>query len=90
MEVYHAEDILAVSKKLVLKISVIAFKDMDGLQLAEKIKLLQVIFKKEMFLFIIKEVAVIILLMLSLSLWEDQILKLLAIVQIKKMSLILI
>jgi hypothetical protein len=68
MEVYHAEDILAVSKKLVLKISVIAFKDMDGLQLAEKIKLLQVIFKKEMFLFIIKEVAVIILLMLSLSL----------------------
>jgi hypothetical protein len=90
MEVYHAEDILAVSKKLVLKISVIAFKDMDGLQLAEKIKLLQVIFKKEMYLFIIKEVAVIILLMLSLSLWEDQILKLLAIVQIKKMSLILI
>jgi hypothetical protein len=90
MEVYPAEDILAVSKKLVLKISVIAFKDMDGLQLAEKIKLLQVIFKKEMFLFIIKEVAVIILLMLSLSLWEDQILKLLAIVQIKKMSLILI
>jgi hypothetical protein len=90
MEVYHAEDILAVSKKLVLKISVIAFKDMDGLQLAEKIKLLQVIFKKEMFLFIIKEVAVIILLMLSLSLWEDQILKLLAIVQNKKMSLILI
>jgi hypothetical protein len=90
MEVYPAEDILAVSKKLVLKISVIAFKDMDGLQLAEKIKLLQVIFKKEMFLFIIKEVAVIILLMLSLSLWEDQILKLLAIVQNKKMSLILI
>jgi hypothetical protein len=90
MEVYHAEDILAVSKKLVLKISVIAFKDMDGLQLAEKIKLLQVIFKKEMYLFIIKEVAVIILLMLSLSLWEDQILKLLAIVQNKKMSLILI
>ena len=90
MEVYHAEDILAVSKKLVLKISVIAFKNMDGLQLAEKIKLLQVIFKKEMFLFIIKEVAVIILLMLSLSLWEDQILKLLAIVQNKKMSLILI
>jgi hypothetical protein len=68
MEVYLAEDILAVSKKLVLKISVIAFKDMDGLQLAEKIKLLQVIFKKEMYLFIIKEVAVIILLMLSLSL----------------------
>jgi hypothetical protein len=90
MEVYPAEDILAVSKKLVLKISVIAFKDMDGLQLAEKIKLLQVIFKKEMYLFIIKEVAVIILLMLSLSLYEDQILKLLAIVQIKKMSLILI
>jgi hypothetical protein len=69
---------------------VIAFKNMDGLQLAEKIKVLQEIFKKEMYLFITLAVAVIILLMLSLSLKEDQIQKLLAIVQTKKMSLILI
>ena len=41
-------------------------KSKDGLQLAEKIKLLQAILLKEMYLFIINQVATIIVLMLSL------------------------
>jgi hypothetical protein len=88
--VTHAVDIHVVSKKLVLKNLEDVFKAKDGLPPADIKKLLHQIFKREMFLFITLEVAEVLAPMPPLSLLEDQMPKLLAIVPIIEIFLILI
>ena len=86
---FHVEDIHVVLKKLELKILEIVSKRKDGLQNVENVCLLHLISKLEMYLFIMKEVAILMMLMLSLLPKLDLIQKLLAIV-VSKLILIII